>query len=194
MFKSIALFLTILQISKQEELCAEENGQQLCKELTKEELEWLRAPTYTDYYGTVMDWQNWTEYRKLQHILVRRKYLVNKEIVPKIWGNGYFKTEMPNQMVTALWDQKVINDMTLEKTCQDFTNCKESYKIPFLHEFIVRDAIAAYVRYPLERWVGSPISESFQFDNIKRFTEGTRLWEHVSDVTNHQFTTLMNVS
>ena len=199
MFKlAFILFLAIFQISMQEEICVEKDVEKFCKDLTAEELKLLKAPTYTDYYGTEVDWQNgsegWTDYRKLQQILMRRRYLVNKQIVPTLSGNGYFKKEMPNQIYKVLYDQKIVKDMKLEENCQESTNCKESFKIPFLHEFIVKDAISAYVRYPLEVWVGLPISETFAFDkHIIRYTEGTKIWEHVSDVTKNQFTILMNV-
>ena len=72
---AVFLFLAILQISIQEEICVEKDVEKLCKDLTKEELELLKAPTYTDFFGT--------EIGKVehQHLISKKKPLGGASIL-----------------------------------------------------------------------------------------------------------------
>ena len=138
---TLLTFLSILKFSHQlEQVCVVENAQESCKELTDEEMELLKSPIFEDSFQNQIEWQNepWNEFKRLQQILMRRKIKVNQKVLPKTNAPKYIKQEIPAPVFKSIVDQKLPDELIEEQKCEEFTNCQKSYKIPFLHDFIVK--------------------------------------------------------
>ena len=168
MLNFIVYIILLFRFTTQEKICALDFQEEYCVDLSAEDLELLKNPSYKTYSGHEIDWKNvtdgWTPRRRLEYLEQCRKTRISRQIVPKYTDFGFIKMEMPLLLSQFILDRRVESFQETED-CGVMRNCltvKNNFLVLANNSAVmgmknvekVQDIVTHTMKPILEKWTG----------------------------------------
>ena len=202
------LFILALRTTVAERICAKDFHEEYCVELSSEERELLKKPTYKTYSGHEIAWKNmtdgWTPSRRLEYLEQCRKTTRSRQIVPKYTQKGFIKMAIPKKLFEFMLNRRVESFQEIEN-CGVMRNCltvQDNFLVFANNSAVmgvknvenVENVVAKTMKPILENWAGVSLSDEAIVYGIRRYTRGAKLWEHTDRVPTHILSAILQVN